>query len=173
MSSGRVVVLSLLPLNGNAVRSSSLRRPLFGEVALGRAPFHWGNPNGSLGSTPGLSNTCVGSSKRRAITKPGMVHHCWGGGRYGRAASRPKGTLGVDVGSSPSRRICTGSLSGKGRELITRRRFDSSPVLYAGMVKRYHSVVKGHSVGVSITPARVVEQKGDCLKRAQPLALGD
>lgn len=61
MSSGRVVEqLSLTP-SVFAVPGSSPGRPPFGEVALWRAPFHWGNPNGSPGSTPGLS-MCGSSS---------------------------------------------------------------------------------------------------------------
>jgi hypothetical protein len=70
MSSGRVEVLPSLAPNGSVVRGSSPRRPL-GEVALGRAPFHWGNPNGSPGSTPGLSTLHSGSSKNG----PGGCRH--------------------------------------------------------------------------------------------------
>lgn len=139
MSSGRVVVLLSLSLSGSGVRGSSPRRPLFGEVALGRAPFHRSNPDGSPGSTPGLSKYscgwwswpshqviagavawpamqvrfllrtfCVGSSNKIPLLSLAEGAPPSGGWGLGRAAPRLKGTLGVDIGSSPIRRLTLG-----------------------------------------------------------------
>lgn len=123
-------------------------------VALGRAPFHRSlRPDGRPGSTPGPCTLHSGSSKNgpgrgrhacgalglaeRCATRKGSTHGCrfdpcplYSCGRSSVVEQPSFGLWYVAVFDPRRPHSCTGSPSGKDRELITRRRFDSSPVRF-------------------------------------------